>query len=550
MERRQCVHADTGPQAPDGGGQMARGVTRREFLRRAGAGAATLGAGGLLSGAVGSADAQPVRGGVIHVATDAEPGTIDWQASTATATRLVAWHFAEGLFAIDQHYEVRPLLAEGYSASPDQLRYTIRLRRGIKFHNGQPMTADDAIASLERWGKLSSGGRETFKFVKSLRRVDDHTIEIDLSRVFTPLITNLGDPKQSAVIMPKSIAEAAGEKPATQYIGTGPYMFKEWTPGQRIVLVRYPGYVSRTENWGGITGRKVAYADEIDFFFASDPEVRLDGTSTGQYDFAVELDPDMYPKVTAYRQLTADIVKVFSWPGAVFNKAHGLFTDQRLRQAVQYTLRPADLMAAAYGPKTFWQLDPGLFFPEQKGLYSTAGSDIYNHQNLDKARSLMKEAGYNGQQVTLMCTKDYTWNYNSAQVLVPEMQAAGFNVNLQVYDWPTLLSRRGKKDLYDIFLTGFSPSIDPTGVIFFGATWPGWYKSETMDALLAKWSQTPIDDAGARRQLMDRIQTTFYTEVPVAKFGNGFGLEAYNNQHLHGYTSYFDVRFWNVWVTR
>jgi peptide/nickel transport system substrate-binding protein len=529
---------------------MRQRLTRRELLVRAGVGAAALGAAPFAEPGGRPAEAQPVRGGVIRVATNAEPGTLDWQASTATATRLIAWHFAEGLFALDRNYEVKPLLAEGYSVSPDQLRYTIRLRRSLTFHNGQPVGADDVLASLERWGRLSSGGHETFRFIKAMRRVDDRTIEIELARVFTPLLTNLGDPKQSAVIMSKSVAQAAGERPTTQYIGTGPYMFKEWTPGQRVVLVRNPAYVSRTENWGGITGRKVAYADEVHFTFVSDPQVRLDGVTTGQYDFAVELAQDMYPKVKANRALAADIVRVFSWPGAVFNKAHGVFTDQRLRQAVQYALKPADLMAAAYGPKTFWQLDPGLFFPEQKGLYTTAGSEFYNHQDLSKARALMREAGYSGQPIVVMCTKDYTWNYNAAQVLVPELEAVGFTVNLQVYDWPTLLSRRTKKELYDIFLTGFSPSIDPTAIIFFGPNWPGWYKSEALDALLAKWSATPITDAAARKAIMDQIQRTFYTEVPVAKFGNGFGLEAYNSQRLHGYTSYFDVRFWNVWVTR
>jgi peptide/nickel transport system substrate-binding protein len=493
--------------------------------------------------------AEPVRGGVIRVATNAEPSTVDWQSSTATATRLVAWHIFEGLFALDQDYQVKPLLARDYSVSPDGLRYTIRLRAGIKFHNGQPMGAEDVIASLTRWGKLSSGGRETFKFIKQIRKVGDATIEIELTRTFTPLITNLGDPKQAAVIMPKSVAETSGLKPATELIGTGPYMFKKWTPGQEIVLVRYPAYVSRSEDWGGITGRKVAYADEIDFFPVTDPQVRLAGVTTGQYDLALELPQDVYPGAKANPSLTPDIVKVFNWVGAVFNKAHGVFTDERLRQAALYAMNPADLMAAAVGPKEFWKLDPGLFFPEQKGLYSTAGSEIYNHQNLDKARALLKGAGYHDQKIVVMSTKDYTWNNNAAQVLVPELQAVGFNVDAQVYDWPTLLSRRTKKDLWDIFLTGFSPSIDPTAVIFFGSSWPGWYQSPVMDRELSQWSETPVTDAAARDTLMKQIQITFYKEVPVAKFGNSYGLEVYNNRQLHGYTSFFDVRFWNTWVT-
>lgn len=497
-----------------------------------------------------AAPEEPQAGGTIRVATNAEPGTLDWQSSTATATRLVAWHVFEGLFAIDRNYEVRPLLAEGHTVSPDGLRYTIRLRKGIKFHNGRPLAADDVVASLERWGQLSSGGIETFKFIKGLKKVDSETIEIDLARTFTPLITNLGDPKQAAVIMPKSVVESSGLKPAIELIGTGPYIFKKWTTGQEIVLARNPAYVSRSEDWGGITGRKVAFADEIRFFPVTDPQVRLAGVSTGQYDLALELPQDVYPRVKANPHLTADAIKVFSWPAAVFNKARGPFTDVRLRQAALYAMKPADLMAAAVGPKEFWTLDPGLFFPEQKGLYSTAGAEIYNHQNVDKARALLREAGYHGQRVLVMSTKDYTWNNNAAQVLVPELQAAGFIVEYQVYDWPTLLSRRTKQEMWDIFLTGFSPSIDPTAIIFFGSTWPGWYKSAALDALLARWSETPVTDTQARKALMDKIQALFYAEVPVAKFGNQYGLEVYNNQRLYGYTSYFDVRFWNTWVTR
>jgi peptide/nickel transport system substrate-binding protein len=241
-------------------------------------------------------------------------------------------------------------------------------------------------------------------------------------------------------------------------------------------------------------------------------------------------------------------VRVATWRAAVFNKAKAPFNDVRMRLAVAYAIKPADLMAAV-GPKEFWDLDPALFFPEQTSLYSTAGSGVYNHPDLAKAKALMKEAGYGGQRIVLMATKDYTWNYNLTQVLVPQLQAAGFAVDQQVYDWPTLLNRRARKEGWDVFLTGFSPSFDPTAVIFFANNWPGFYESKAMDALLSKWGETPAKDTAGRKALMDQIQTTFYKEVPVAKFGNEYILEVYND-HLHGYASYFDVRFWNAWVTR
>ena len=456
-----------------------------------------------LAGAGMARGAGPAAGGVIHVATNAEPGTLDWTASTATATRLVAWHVYETLFALDRNYDVKPLLAEGYSVSADGLHYTIRLRRGVAFHTGQPMTADDVVASLERWGELSGGGRETFTFIKHVTKVDPATIEITLNRVFAPLIDNLGDPKQAAIIMPQSLARAAGAQPARDYIGTGPYAFQKWEQGRQIVLARNPHYAARAEDWGGLTGRKVAYADEIDFLPVRDDQVRFAGVSTGEYDLALELAPDLYPQIKGNPHLTADIVKVFTWRGVVFNKARPPFNDARMRRAVLYAIKPGDLMAAV-GPKEFWSLDPALFFPQQDALYTTVGKDVYNHQNLEKARALMKEAGYAGRTIALLATKDYAWNYNLSQVLVPQLQAAGFAVDEQVYDWPTLLSR---------------------------------------------WGQTSPRDAAGRKALIEQIQATFYTDVPVAKIGNEYGLEVYND-HLRGYTSYFDVRFWNVWVTR
>jgi peptide/nickel transport system substrate-binding protein len=475
----------------------------------------------------------------------AEAPTLDWTTSTATIVRVLAWHIYEGLFAIDQNYEVKPLLAQDYSVSADGLTYTIRLRSGIKFHNGQPFTADDAVACLNRWGKLSGGGKQVFQHVASVEKKDPTTVTVVLKDPFGPFLTNLGDPKQSAIMMPAAIAEAAGLQPATQYVGTGPFMFKEWQQNQHLRMVRFPDYQSRSEDWGGLTGKKVAYADELVFYPVTDPSVRLDGVQTGQYHIVQDMPADVYQQVAANPQLVADVVKVYNMPGFVLNKARGLFSDVRARQAMLYALQDGPVMAAAVGPQQFWALDPGLFFPEQKLLYSTAGSDVYNHYDPNRAKQLLAQAGYKGDKVVVMATKSYAWMYNAAQVIASNLQAAGVAVDLQIYDWATLLSRRTKPELYDAFITGFSPSIDPTAIIFFDPNWPGWYRSEKMSALLAQWGKTTDDTA--KHQLMDQIQQVFYQEVPIVKFGNQFGLNIYAKK-LHGYVSFFDIRLWNTWV--
>lgn len=496
--------------------------------------------------AVSVRSAGPRSGGTIHVATNAEPSTLDWTSSTNIATRLVAWHIYETLFAIDRHYDIRAMLADSYSVSADGLHYTVRLRKGVVFHNGRPMTADDVVASLERWGRLSGTGRETFKYIRHVTRVDATTILIDLTKVFTPLIANIGDFRQAPVIMPKAVAEAAGQRPVTEYVGTGPYMFRRWEQGHEIVLARNPGYVPRSEDRGGLAGKKVAYADEIHFLPTRDDTVRLAGVSTGQYHLALDIHPDLYPSVKANPHLTADIA-LFEWRAAVFNKAHAPFSDPRMRLAVVYAIKPAEILATG-GPTEFWRLDPALFFPQQTSLYTTVGGNVYNHHNLRTAQELMKEAGYTGQKIVLMVTKDIVWQYNLAQVLVPQLQSAGFSVDEQVYDFPTLLARRVRKEGWDLFVTGFTWGFDPSSIPFLSSSWPGFYESRAMNALLDKWVQTPEADSAGRRLLMEQIQSTFYKEVPVVKFGNNYVMNV-RNEHLHGYTNFLDVRLWNSWVT-
>lgn len=498
--------------------------------------------GSALAGATGA----PKRGGVLHVAASTEPTTLDCMTTTATACHDFTQNFFEPLYAVDRAYRVVPMLADGYPAmSNGGKTASIRLRRGVVFHDGSPLRAEDVVASIERWGKLTGAGRVVFAFVESVRAVDPATVRIVLKRPFVPLLNDLAN--EQLIVIPARIAAAAGVKPLadTQLVGTGPYRFDSWQHGQGLKLKRFDRYAPRTDDVGGFGGRKIAYIDELDFDIVKDQQVRLSGLQSGQWAFVEGLSPDALPQVKSMSNVTADIVDPANWFAIVPNKAGGTLADVKLRQAISLALDRAGI-ARGTGPEWSWYLDGSIFFPTQRGLYSLAGTEAYAKHDREHAKALLREAGYAGQPILYMTTKDIMWMYNVAQVLVPQLEAIGLKVDLETYDWPTLLARRNARTGWDMFVTGFSRTVDPTANIWLNPNWPGFYVSPRMEDLLARWgtAQAP----SVKSDLIRAIQETVYTELPVIKIANLRGLDAHASA-LKGYVPFADGgAFWNVWL--
>ena len=142
--------------------------------------------------AVTPGEAQsPKKGGVLRVGMIGEPPTLDVHTTTAVITREIAVNMFEGLFALDARYQPAPLLAEGYEVLDGGKRYAIRLRKDVKFHNGKPLTSADVVASLKRWGALSSPGKATFKVIEAVEAKGPNAIEIRLKEPSGSLLTVL-----------------------------------------------------------------------------------------------------------------------------------------------------------------------------------------------------------------------------------------------------------------------------------------------------------------------------------------------------------------------
>ena len=208
-------------------------------------------------------------------------------------------------------------------------------------------------------------------------------------------------------------------------------------------------------------------------------------------------------------------------------------TDKRIRQAFQAALDMEPIMAAGFGNKAFYRLDRGLFFPEQPQWHSTAGAELYNQKNTAKAATLLKEAGYAGQPVRWITTKEYEWMYKNALVAKQQLEAAGFKVDLQVVDWATLVQRRNKPELWDVFSTGFTfnpePALQHRRCSATGRAGGATRRRSSC------WRARPRDATRKKRRAMsERVQAIFYEDVGRVKFGDYFTLEV-TRKDVQGY---------------
>ncbi|WP_408628676.1 ABC transporter substrate-binding protein [Aurantimonas marina] len=502
--------------------------------------AATMAFGGLAaSGAAVMAQDKP--GGIITVATIGEPNTLDPMAATGDLLGMVTQHFLETLYTFDKEWNVTPLLAADMpEISDDGKTVTIPLREGIKFHNGKTMTADDVVASLERWLKIASRGKLVADKVEKVEAMDANTVKISLSAPFGPLPALLAFNNSAAVVLPKeTLAE-----PLTEFIGTGPFMLKERRPDQYIQLVSFPDYKPLDGEADGFGGRREALLDEVRFVPVPDANTRVEGAVAGQYDFAELLPVESYDRLTG--QTEPMLTESFGWPMFIMNTKQGVMTDQDMRKAVQALQNSDDLMLAAFGEERFFKVD-GAMYPEGYVWRNEAGVEAYNQGDVEKAKSLAEKAGYKGEPIRILTSRQYEFHYKMAQVLDAYLKSAGLNSQLDVVDWATLVQRRADPALWDIFIT-HSPFLpDPALIAPLPASYPGWWSTPEKEKLLTALNTET--DLAKRQTIWSDIQGLIYEQAPFYKVGD-FAALAAKSPKVKGFEASPWPYFWNVSISK
>lgn len=488
----------------------------------------------------GSKKEDPV---ILEVAFNAQPPSMDPLMTTAVVTRDITRHVYESLVGLNDNYEVEPMLAESYEVSEDGKTIVFKLRNNIKFHNGDDMTVEDVVASLERWQEKSALGRTYFSEAQ-IKGEGEDTVIIELEeRLFTALHI-LAEPGTAAVITPKEVADSATEEGMEEFIGTGPFKFEEWKNDQYITLSKFDDYESLDENPSGLVGKKEAKVDEIKFHFVTDASTRVAGMRSGEYDIANAIPFDDAEQLEAEGDLK-NSVDHNGFNAIVFNKRKGFFQDEKARQAVNAFLDQEAILQAAFNSEDFYELEHGLMIKDQVEWYSDVAKDQYNQKDAEKAKQLLDEAGYGGEELTIVATRDYQDHYDAAVVVHSQLEELGLNVTLDLSDWATVLEKRENEDAYDIFITGFPTEPIPSNYVFLDSRsdWPGWADSPDLDRLLDS-----INGAGSQEEAkgyFEELQEEFYNYQPIIKFGNKTTVTT-TQSNIEGMQFLHGVIFWNV----
>ncbi len=488
--------------------------------------------------------ADATYGGSLRVALIDEPPTFDIHQTTTSTTAFVSWHIFEALFTWDADLHVMPELPDECTISPDGLIYRFVLREGVRFHDGAPLTSRDVVASIERWGRIVGLGQSLMDTVDQFVIEDDRTFEIRLNEPFGSLPVALARQNQGCAIYPEWAIERSGDDSLQDLIGTGPYRFVEYRPDQHVLLERFDVYTPAPGEVDGYGGTKHRFLDQLMFIAVSDEAARLAGLQAGDYDFLESIGPDQVEAIEDYPNVVVELSDACCYPNLVINQRSELMSNQHIRRAVQLALDHQPILQAGYGDG-YYRLDPSLLMRETP-WHTRAGEEYYNVYDVDQAARLLEEADYDGSPIRFMVTQAYRDLFNSSIMIAQQLEDAGFEVELQQFDWASLSERRNDPDLWDLYLTLATFRPDP---IMRNLTCEaaGWWCDEEKEELL-RLVQTE-NDYDVRFAVWEEIQRLFYQQVPRIKIGDTYPVVA-RSIRVRNFPDRTELQpaFWNSWV--
>jgi peptide/nickel transport system substrate-binding protein len=419
----------------------------------------------------------------ITLAMTLEPPGLDPTAGAASAiAEITQYNIFETLTKINANGTVTPLLAESWEVSPDLRTYTFRLRKGVKFQNGEAFNAQSAKFSLDRAGgeKSTNKDKRTFASMDTVRAVDEHTLVI-VNKELDPDFLFLMGQATAIMVEPKS-----ADSNATKPVGTGPYTLDTWVKGSSISLRKWPGY----RNAANV---KIPRAS---FRFIADPAAQVAALLAGDVDAFPRVTPRSVPqfKNNPKFQVLASGSRAKTIL-AINNKKKPL-DDVRVRRAIAAAIdRKAVIQGAGdgYGSPIGSHYVPGSF-----GYVDTTGVNAYNP---DKARALLKEAGITSLELTITLPPP-PYARQGGEVIASMLQKVGINAKLQNVEWAQWLSGVYGNKNYDLTIISHVEPFDLGNFSKPGYYWN--YESPKFSALYDKYKNTPR--AQDRAKLLGDIQ--------------------------------------------
>ena len=478
--------------------------------------------------------------------------------TTAYMSRNYGYMVYDTLFASDAQGNSHPQMAEGYTVSDDKKTYSITLRDGLEWHDGKPVTAADAAASLKRWGKKDAMGGKLMEFVDDIVAVNDKTLEIRLKEPFGLTIDALAKPSSNVpFIMPERIANTPADEQISEYVGSGPFIFdaENWKPGDRAIFLKNTKYKPRSEAPSWASGGKVVHVDRVEWISIKDHQTAVNALIEGEIDYIESTPKDLVPLLEGEDSVQLKALNDLGFQNMFrLNHLHPPFNNVKARRAALAAINQRDFLQAVHGDPKYYKECPAMFICDTK-FATDKGADIIMKSDVELGKKLLAESGYDGTPIVIMHPTDLDVLANLAPVAADALKKVGFKVDLQAMDWQTLVSRRSKKDApgdvgWNIFLTAWGAPdvmnpITTQGLrANCGDAWFGWPCDEKMEQLRDQFVRET--DEAKQVALAHAIQEHAMAIGTHAHAGQYFNLASWRKDRLDGVLGGPIPLFWNI----
>jgi peptide/nickel transport system substrate-binding protein len=503
--------------------------------------------------------AQRGNARTLRFIAQADLAVVDPIITTAYVSRNHAYMVWDTLYGMDENFRAHPQMVQGHTVEDDGKRITMVLRDGLKFHDGEPVRAADAVASIRRWAARDALGQVLFSVLDDLSATDDKTFVFRLKKPFPLIFEALAKPSTPVCfIMPERLARTDPGTAVRELIGSGPFRFKadERVPGSKVVYEKFADYVPRPDgapNW--TSGPKVVNFDRVEWNVIPDAATAASALQNGEMDWWEQPTGDLQPVLKRSRDIVIENQDPTGLCGmARFNHLQPPFNNPAIRRALLGAVSQEDFMTAVIGTdRALWREGVGIF-PPGTPLASDAGMEVLTSpRDYDKVKRDLAAAGYKGEKVVLLCASDFPSLNALAQVGRDILVKSGMNVEFVSTDWGSVVQRRASKEpvekggwsMFFTFWAGldmFNPGVQQALRGHGQAAWFGWPTAPKLEELRNAWFDA--SDAAAQKAIGRDIQLQAFQDVPYLPVGQYFQATAYRRD-LTGVLKGLPL-FWNV----
>jgi len=495
---------------------------------------------------------------VLRVIPHADLKNLDPIWTTAYISRNHGYLIYDTLFAMDDQFKPQPQMVDTWETSDDGMTWTFTLRDGLMFHDGAPVTSEDVIASLKRWGARDGMGQQLMGVMGEMTAVDDKTFKFQLKEPYGLVLESIGKISSNVpFIMPKRVAETDPFEQITDYTGSGPFVFSadEWVPGSKVVYTKNENYKPRDEEPSAAAGGKVAKVDKVIWTYFPDQTTAMNALMAGEIDYFESPTNDLAEVMKSNPDIVVEVNDPLGNIGfARFNSLLPPFDNADVRRAAIMAMDQKDYLAAAIGNEEFWKTCYSVY-PCGTPLANEVGSEVMKTADKEKAKAALEAAGYDGTPVVIMQPTDVPVLSAFSLVTAEALRDIGMEVDLQAMDWATLTSRRAKRDPvseggWNMFHTWWigADVIDPMAIAFSGNPdkgWFGWPTDEELEKARAAFAVASTLEE--KQEIAKKVQERLWAIGASGELGQFFVPVAYRN-NVKGLIKSPVQFFWNMSV--